>query len=446
MRILLCVENADLRQLLSFRLSSEFPVSVQEVPSVEEITALITVEEIDTKSEPIDLLITPLVEEDSVFLQHLRQRQEPIPQIFYYEKAAPKKEQLKGLLVLGSLEKANLVEKVLTLVKEFVAGANEEGIDLEYSPIRTTLLIRATPLKSDIYIRLSSKKYLKLFHAGTDFTTEDLEKYYHAKKVEYMFLRRKETSEFLVMFTKELDDIVKSMNAKGEDLFATVTATQEIVENLVQRVGFSEDVQILAKKNIELTLLSVAETPKLNDLFEKLKKDTNYLSQHSALIAHLSCCIAQEMDWVAENTLKKLILASYMHDITLQNPAIAKLRTIAEVQANQKQFDPKEVEAFLVHPARASELVKSFQEIPADVDQIVLQHHERPNGSGFPGKLIFSYISPLSTAFIIAHDLTQAMISQDVVFSLSDFITQAKKEYYQGNFKKIMSALEQLVH
>jgi response regulator RpfG family c-di-GMP phosphodiesterase len=117
---------------------------------------------------------------------------------------------------------------------------------------------------------------------------------------------------------------------------------------------------------------------------------------------------------------------------------------LTELQANQKNFSPAEVQAFIEHPAKSAELVKSFQEIPADVDVIVLQHHERPNGSGFPGKLIFSYISPLSTTFIVAHDLAQDMLSKDQNFVLSDFIEVAKKEYNQGNFKKIMIALERL--
>jgi hypothetical protein len=78
------------------------------------------------------------------------------------------------------------------------------------------------------------------------------------------------------------------------------------------------------------------------------------------------------------------------------------------------------------------------------VDIIVQQHHERPNGSGFPRGLLFNYISPLSSLFIVAHDLTQEILFKRASFSLPNFIVEKKAVLNQGNFKKVFAALEKV--
>jgi hypothetical protein len=133
-----------------------------------------------------------------------------------------------------------------------------------------------------------------------------------------------------------------------------------------------------------------------------------------------------------------------MHDISVTNPEIAKMTTLRELEAKKDSFPDHDVKAYHLHPAKSADIVRSFSEVPADVDIIVQQHHERPNGSGFPRGLLFNYIAPLSSLFIVAHDLTQNILDKREKFSLPVYLAENKRQLNKGNFKRVISALEKV--
>ncbi len=440
MKVLLVAENSDLKELLTFQITSRFQITVQECASARD-----AVEVLADESNKFELVVGPYNGPNSVLVKHLRGRKDNISVLFFFDPLVvkPDSESLQGLKVVGTVENEKLVSGVLEAIEKFlqVKEQGSEGLS-EYCPIRTNLLIKVSPLKSPIYIRLSEKKFVKLFREGDVFNTEDLEKYYDEKKVEYLFLRRSETSEFITKFRSELEALLKRDDLRKEEGIQATEMAQEAIHELVHKVGFTEEVQELAKKNVELTLKTIGANPRLSDLIGKITREGSYISQHSALLAHVSCCVAKEMDWGSDATFSKLVLASYMHDIALQNPEIAKVNTLRELEEKKSSFPPEEAKSYHLHPAKGADVVRSFKEVPSDVDIIVQQHHERPNGSGFPRGLLFNYISPLSSLFIISHELTQDILFKRSLFNLKDFISEKKPFFNQGNFKKVIAALE----
>lgn len=441
MKVLLISENKDLKELFSFQISSRHPIQVKECIDSKEAA------EILSRETDIELLISPYNAADTAMLTSLQNLKSPLPTIFILDAKGtkPEKGALKGIAVLGEVTPANLVEGVSALIKDFLEKAAKPGdSEVDFCPIRTNLLIRATPLKSDIYIRLSKTKFVKMFKTGDEFDHRDLERYYQTKKVEYMYLRKAEMSEFIEKFRRELDELLAKTDLKQEEAVQAAEMSQEAIHELVHKVGFTEEVQELAKKNVELTLKTIGAHPKLSDLLKNVAQAGNYLSAHSTLLALVTCCVAKEMEWGSESTFSKLVLASYMHDISVADPALAQVNTLRELEDKKGSFDEEMVKAYHLHPAKSADVVRSFKEIPADVDLIVQQHHERPNGSGFPRGLSHNYIAPLGAVFIVSHDLTQAILEQKDAFKLPDFVDEKKPFYNQGNFKKVMVALEKV--
>jgi HD-GYP domain-containing protein (c-di-GMP phosphodiesterase class II) len=75
------------------------------------------------------------------------------------------------------------------------------------------------------------------------------------------------------------------------------------------------------------------------------------------------------------------------------------------------------------------------------VDKVIAQHHEHPMGSGFPAGLSSNYISPLSSLFIIAHDLTDYILDNKKNFNVDEFLAAFDNKYSSGHFKKIAKVL-----
>lgn len=440
MKVLLVTDNKDLKELLSFQLTSRLPSSVKECLTEDEVVG-------ELKKDKYDFLVAFYSGPDSPALKFIREEKNPISIIFFFDPKGAKPDQTKlaGLNVLGSVEMSSvkIVEDIVAFAKPSADGGGDVGLQ-NFCPIRTNLLIRVSPLKSDIYIRLSGEKFVKLFQSGDEFDQNDLARYYEEKKVEYMFLRRTEVSEFVTKFTTELDQLINKPDLKPEEAIQTAEMTQETIHELVHKVGFNAEVQNLAKKNVELSLKAIGNQPKLSNLIQKVIKDGNYLSQHSTLLAHMTCCVAKEMDWGSEATFSKLVLASFMHDISLTHPDLAKINSLTELEEKKSSFPEDAVKSYHLHPAKSADVVRAFQEIPPDVDLIVLQHHERPTGGGFPRGLAHNYIAPLSAVFIVAHEMVQAILAEKERFNLPLFVNEKKKFFSQGNFKKVMTALEKV--
>ena len=81
-------------------------------------------------------------------------------------------------------------------------------------------------------------------------------------------------------------------------------------------------------------------------------------------------------------------------------------------------------------------------EVPADVDTIIRQHHEKADGKGFPRSLSHQYIAPLAVVFIIAHDLTQYTIRAGADFNASVFLGEVREKYKSNQFKKVLGCIE----
>ena len=89
------------------------------------------------------------------------------------------------------------------------------------------------------------------------------------------------------------------------------------------------------------------------------------------------------------------------------------------------------------HPVASALYLHNISELFDDSKKIIREHHELPNGDGYPKKLTATQIAPLSCLFIISQNITFCLIRNN--FSkdrLKDYLYNAEAEINQGNFEK----------
>ena len=138
-------------------------------------------------------------------------------------------------------------------------------------------------------------------------------------------------------------------------------------------------------------------TPALSELLSNMQKGGDYIYEHSLMVSYIACAIANNMDWESKDTKMKLTMASFMHDITLNDHQLAKISNLRTI--DQDDFDDEEIKELKDHPLDAAKIIAKLPDFPPDIDTIVAQHHELPDGSGFPRGLTHSNINPLSCVF-----------------------------------------------
>jgi PAS domain S-box-containing protein/putative nucleotidyltransferase with HDIG domain len=122
---------------------------------------------------------------------------------------------------------------------------------------------------------------------------------------------------------------------------------------------------------------------------------------HQQRATQLACAIAREIG-LSEERIGGLRLAELIHDI-------GKVRVPAEILMNPDGLSEPEFMMIKAHPRLGYEILRTI-DFPWPVAQIVLQHHERMDGSGYPSGLSGEDII-MEARILAVSDVVDAMAS-----------------------------------
>jgi len=126
-----------------------------------------------------------------------------------------------------------------------------------------------------------------------------------------------------------------------------------------------------------------------------------YTAGHQRRVANLATAIARELQLPAEQ-IEGLKLAGVVHDI-------GKIRVPAEILCKPGRLDELEFNLIKRHSLTGYEILKSIK-FPWPLAEIVLQHHERLDGRGYPQGLKGEEIL-LEARILAVADVVESMVS-----------------------------------
>ncbi|GAH68139.1 unnamed protein product, partial [marine sediment metagenome] len=187
----------------------------------------------------------------------------------------------------------------------------------------------------------------------------------------------------------ELEIRVKKRTAEltkaNEALQVEITERKQAEEELKQSMG-------KLVKATEDTIQAMAMIVETRD---------PYTAGHQRRVTQLACAIAKKMGLSKDQT-SALRLAGLIHDI-------GKVRVPAEILTNPDGLSEAEFSIVKMHPLVGYEILKTI-EFPWPIAQIVYQHHERMDGSGYPSGLSGEDIL-LEARILAVSDVVEAMAS-----------------------------------
>jgi len=126
-----------------------------------------------------------------------------------------------------------------------------------------------------------------------------------------------------------------------------------------------------------------------------------YTAGHQRRVTELSVAVARKLG-LDERTIEATRAAGLLHDI-------GKLSIPAEILSKPSVLSPLEMSLMKTHPQSAYEVLRTI-DFPWPVADIVLQHHERMDGSGYPQGLKGDAILMEARILAVA-DIVEAMSS-----------------------------------
>ena len=126
-----------------------------------------------------------------------------------------------------------------------------------------------------------------------------------------------------------------------------------------------------------------------------------YTAGHQQRVAQLACAIAVKMG-LAPGKIEGLRIAALLHDV-------GKIRIPVSILNRTGQLLDAEMEVIKIHPQISFDILKNIP-FPWPCARIVLEHHERLDGKGYPGGLRGDEIL-LESKILSVADVTEAKSS-----------------------------------
>jgi len=194
------------------------------------------------------------------------------------------------------------------------------------------------------------------------------------------------------------DGSVKHILEKGETTYdedgkplRSLGTAQDVTVSKYAERALREQHQML-EQALEGTIHTVSVAVELRD---------PYTAGHQRRVAELASAIAQEMG-LSKERIRGLSLGAQIHDI-------GKIGVPAEILSKPSQLDSAELEIVHRHAEMGFDIVKDVK-FPWPIAEIVRQHHERMDGSGYPQGLKGEDIC-LEARIVAVADVLESMAS-----------------------------------
>jgi putative nucleotidyltransferase with HDIG domain len=185
----------------------------------------------------------------------------------------------------------------------------------------------------------------------------------------------------------------------------------EQVATAIERKKADDEV----KKNIQR--LKKTSTSIIFTMAKILELRDPYTAGHQQRVARLACAIAREMG-LSEEQVDGIFMAALVHDI-------GKIYVPAEILNRPAKLNETEMDLVKTHPSIGYDIVKTI-DFSQPVGRIVMQHHERIDGSGYPNAVNGRDII-LEARILAVADVVEAMASHRPyrpAFSIDEVLTE----------------------
>jgi PAS domain S-box-containing protein/putative nucleotidyltransferase with HDIG domain len=198
---------------------------------------------------------------------------------------------------------------------------------------------------------------------------------------------------------------IRVINCAGEEIWAQISSVPIAWEDRPATLNFVRDITVQKKAEEELrhsidklrkitgaTIQAMAQTVEVRD---------PYTAGHQKRVADLARAIATRMGLGADR-VDGIRMAGVIHDI-------GKISVPAEILSKPGLLTPLEFSLIKTHSQIGYDILKDI-EFPWDIATMVLQHHERLDGSGYPQGVTGERIL-LEARILTVADVVEAMAS-----------------------------------
>lgn len=265
-----------------------------------------------------------------------------------------------------------------------------------YIPIRVSTLRGDRKITFNAYVRVA-EKYILYCRSGDSFEGERLDRL-KAKKLQKLYILQADEQPYRQYLDTNIEEAFDLQ--KEKDL---VTRTQ-IIQGHQQAVA--EDIMEhpdskthydLGKYSSEKFIDYLVNEKLSLKVLLNIKNDDFSVSQHGVNVAALSYHIARKLGVAADSAQMNLLaLGSLVHDF-------GHRESVVDLSKSREKMNSSEIKLYQQHPTAGIHSIRELRHFDNTVINIIHEHEEFIDGSGFPQKLQQKSLDPMSVVVSLAN-------------------------------------------
>ncbi len=345
-------------------------------------------------------------------------------------------------LFLSRPKEITKISEYIGKISEFLNYSNSihKNTKFRLFPLLNFYRIKEFPV--DIFIKIGSDKHIKVFNKNDMVTIPALNKY-KQKGVTDLCVEIDNYPIMLQAYVNTLEESVQNTRCspRGQDRDRALIC--KLIYSNMSDLNLSKVLLDSGQKLINESFKSISDNKQILESLDNLRESDNYHFNHSIAIAFLVTAVCAETPWRSSEASMKLVMAAVFHDISLDKLTQMRWDKFSKDDINDSKGLSSKIKKFLLnHATYSAKILKDNGCAKSDVIKIIEQHHERPDGSGYPRGLHHNQIFPLATIFIVAeHFISEYYLNIDEP-SVEEIIEVMSQQYQEGNFAKSFLALK----
>lgn len=252
----------------------------------------------------------------------------------------------------------------------------------------------------------------------------------HKKSLSLLLMPQIYNEKFIGII--EIESITKKRKWSDSDI-----ELLSIINDIIMHAWNRKQTEIAEQKHAEELKTALINMIKCFGL--SLEQRDPYTGGHQQKVSQLAEMIAKEMG-LDNHQIEGIKLGALIHDI-------GKNKIPAEILSRGGELSENEFNLVKAHPADGYEIVKLLK-FPWPIDKMILQHHERLDGSGYPKGLSGDDIV-LEARILAVADIVEAICSQrpyhpalPLDSAIKELKSNKSKAYDQNVVKAFMRVLK----
>jgi hypothetical protein len=308
----------------------------------------------------------------------------------------------------------------------------------KYARIEPGRFMRVNIIKKpfDIYVRLAKMKYVKIVRSGELGSFEIVEKYI-AKGVEFIFMKRGDYEEFEKSSLEALLDKFEKIKEEApiDEVVEVVLDSIASVQDYIRNLGINERTIESIENVVSMTEETIKKNENIGGLLKLLNSKNGFIKDHSYLSCYIACSVVNRMTWQSVGILKSIILASLFQNISLESDELAKIVDLGSEEF--KALNERDQTKVRMHSQDAVKMLEAGNDyFPEDTRKMIQNHHEQPNGSGFPRGLDSKQVSLLEGLFIISTNFSRDILVLGPLVNMMTLLQEYNERFNKSTYKR----------